>query len=304
MTHQTHSCPPPVDSLSAISDATSSTQPAPTKPPRVRRSRSEEAEIVRAKKTARALSPLLAGIAKADAHAKEVRIDKTWVERYASLTSAAERSADGRAVRRADLKAATNLERETARQLAARLIDVRHRIATHHKDNLAAQQAFGRGARIEAPRTGPLIGLAGAFVAAIRGEFQQVARDAGITDPMARTIEDLRGKLSDADMGQHGVITVNVDGTLDRRALFQVLRSMSEFSVRVVKNVFGAGSHELQALSDPRPLTRNRKAQPAAAARRREQRRAVQKRKLGLIEAAKQPRTGAKRRGKTAKRKK
>ena len=68
-------------------------------------------------------------------------------------------------------------------------------------------------------------------------------------------VQSLRDGLSSADMGQHGIVTSNVDGTMQRAALFAVLRSMSAFAARVVANVFGKTSSQMLSLSDPRPLT-------------------------------------------------
>ena len=251
--------PPPV---SPPTPATSAKAPAN------RRSRSEEANIVRAKNTLRALTTMpaiLAGVAKKDANAKNVRIDQGWVTQYASVISGCESSSAGRAVGRADLKQATASERASGAQLATILKDVREVVATHNPDDTNAQKTFGRGTQIEASRTGPTIALADTFLAAWNGNWKQVAADSGVTQATMDQMKALRDSLSGADMGQHGVVTANSDGTLQRAALFTVLRSMSTFATRVVDNVFGKTSSEAKALTDTRPLTRAGAAKKAAA---------------------------------------
>jgi hypothetical protein len=237
---------------------------SPARPPRNRRSRTEEAEIVRAKKTALALPQLLAGIAAYDANAAKVRIDQAWLDQYESTIAAAEAAADGRAIARVDLRAATAEERSSATKLAKLLIDVRDRVATHGPDDVNAQKAYGRGAKISPKSTGATLALAGSFLQAWDGKWKTNAADAGVTQAAIDEIRSLRDSLSSADMGQHGIVSANTDGTLQRGALFAVLRSMSAFAVRVVKNVFGGMSSQTLSLSDPRPLTNRGAARKAA----------------------------------------
>jgi hypothetical protein len=161
------------------------------------------------------------------------------------------------------MKAATAQERKSAAELAALLVDVRDRIATHTPDDVSAQQAYGRGSSINAKSTGALIGVAGSFLLAFDGQWKKVATDAGVTSATMGQIQSLRDSLSSADMGQHGIITANADGTMQRAALFTVLRSMSTFAVKVVNNVFGKTSSQALSLSDPRPLTNRAAARKA-----------------------------------------
>jgi hypothetical protein len=86
---------------------------------------------------------------------------------------------------------------------------------------------------------------------------------AGVTQATMDEIAALRASLSTADMGQHGVLTANADGTLQRAALFKVLRSMSAYAAKVVGNVYGLASSQLRSLSDPRPLTNRAAARKA-----------------------------------------
>lgn len=271
----------------ATPPAQASTQSPPatpaTKPEKNRRSRAEEAEIVRAKKTLAALPPLLAGIAAKDAHAAKTRINKAWVARYASIIASAEAAADGRSIARADLRKATTAERQSATKLAALLVDVRERVATHSPDDASAQQAYGRGTTLNPRRTGPTLALAGAVLQAWSGQWKQVAQDAGVTPATISEIQSLRDSLSSADTGQMGVIAQNVDGTIQRAALFSTLRTLSTFAVRVVQNVFGKTSRQVQSLSDPRPLT-NRAAG----------RKAATKVKKAAVKAAKKAKKAAK----------
>jgi hypothetical protein len=231
---------------------------AAAKASRNRRSRSEEAEIVRAKKTLAALSAqpsILKGIAAKDANAAKVRIDKSWLNEYSALISQAEEASDGRAVAKVDLKKATAQERAQATQLATLLTDVRDQVATHFPDDAETQQAYGRGVKVNPKVTGATIALAGAFLSAWDGDWKQPAEDAGVTQATMDQIQSLRNSLSAADMGQQGVITENVDGTITRSALFAALRSMNTYAVKVVTAVFGKTSSQVLALSDPRPLT-------------------------------------------------
>jgi hypothetical protein len=246
--------------------ATPSPKPA-AKAARNRRSRSEEAEIVRAKKTFTALSTvpsILKGIALKDAHAAKVRIDKVWVGEYSALISQAETASDGRAVAKVDLKKATAQERTQATQLATLLTDVRDQISTHFPDDAQTQEAYGRGVKVSPKATGATIALAGSFLSAWDGEWKQPAESAGVTQATMDQIQSLRNSLSAADMGQQGVITGNVDGTLTRSALFVALRQQSAFAVRVVGAVFGKTSSQALALSDPRPLTKRDAVRKAA----------------------------------------
>jgi hypothetical protein len=236
--------------------AASPVLPTSAKVAKNRRSRSEEAEIVRAKKTLAALPPLLAGIAAKDAHAAKVRIDAAWVTQYGNIITSAEAASDGRAVARADLRKATTAERQTATKLGALLADVRDLVATHNPTDDNAQRAYGRGALLEATRTGPTLALAGSVLQAWNGQWKQVGKDAGVTQATMTQIQSLRDSLSSADTGQLGVMTQNVDGTVQRAALFSTLRTMSAFAVNVTKNVFGKTSAQLHSLSDPRPLTK------------------------------------------------
>jgi hypothetical protein len=208
----------------------------------------------------------LAAIAKADKNAKKVRIDRPWVDQFAQVIDAAEHTLAGRAVRITQLKTATKRERETATELAAALTRVRDTIATHHPDNALLQQAFGRGARIDARVTSALIGTAGAVAAAYAAEeWHQAAVDAGITQPTMDALAQLAERLSSADLGQHGVITSGADGTLDRGALLKVLQSLSAHAIAVARSVFGRGAKELAAFADPRPRVGAR-AKPATVA--------------------------------------
>jgi hypothetical protein len=240
---------------------------AAAKAPKNRRSRSEEAEIVRAKKTYTALSTIpsiLKGIAAKDAYAAKVRIDKAWLSEYSALIAQAETAADSRAVAKDDLKKATVQERAQAAQLATLLTDVRDQIATHFPEDVPTQEAYGRGVKVNPKVTGATIALAGSFLSAWDGDWKQPAEDAGVTQATMDQIQSLRNALSAADMGQQGVATTNVDGTLTRAALFVALRSMNTFAVRVVANVFGKTSSQALALSDPRPLTKRDAVRKAA----------------------------------------
>jgi hypothetical protein len=251
--------------MSAVAPLPPSPVPAtPAKPAKNRRSRSEEAEIVRAKKTLAALPPLLAGIAAKDANAAKVRIDAPWVTQYGSIITSAEAAADGRAVARADLRKATATERQSAAQLGVLLADVRDMVVTHNPTDENAQRAYGRGALLEATRTGPTLAMAGAILQAWNGQWKKVGQDSGVTQSTIDQIQALRDSLSSADTGQLGVMTTNVDGTVQRAALFTTLRTMSTFAVSVTKNVFGRGSAQLQSLSDPRPLTKRGAKRKAA----------------------------------------
>jgi hypothetical protein len=238
--------------------------PTPAKPAANRRSRSEEAEIVRAKKTLAALPALLAGIAKKDANAAKVRIDAAWVAQYGSILTSAEAAADGRAVARTDLRKATATERQSSTQLGALLTDVRALVATHNPDDENAQRAYGRGTVLDPRRTGPTLTLAGAVLQAWSGQWKQVGLDSGVTQSTIDQIRSLRDSLSSADTGQLGIMTSNTDGTVQRAALFKTLRTMSTFAVAVVKNVFGKASSQAQSLADPRPLTQRGATRKAA----------------------------------------
>jgi hypothetical protein len=241
----------------ALVTATPSPTPA-AKGSRNRRSRSEEAEIVRAKKTYTALSTIpsiLKGIAAKDANAAKVRIDKAWVSEYASTITQADEASAERSVAKVDLKQATTQERTQATELATLLTDTRQLVSTHFPNDVASQEAYGRGAKINARNTGSTIALAGAFLSAWDGKWKQTAENAGVTQATMDRIQSLRDALSAADMSQQGVISTNVDNTLTRSALFVQLRSMNKFAAQVVGNVFGKASSQALALSDPRPLT-------------------------------------------------
>ena len=230
---------------------------------KARRTKATDANIVRAKTTLAALSPLLPGIAAKDANAAKVRIDQAWLTQYADVIAAAEGAAAGSAVARLDLKTATADERRKGLGLSLLLTDVRDLVATHNPDDLAAQQAYGRGERIDPRRTSMLVSLAGAYLAAWDGKWKQPAVDAGITQATMDQIQALRDGLSSADVQQHGLGTTNADGTVDRAATLAALRQMTAFAVKVVANVFGRGSKELRSLSDPRPLTNRASARKA-----------------------------------------
>jgi hypothetical protein len=251
--------------MTAVAPPTPSpVQPTAAKPAKNRRSRSEEAEIVRAKKTLAALPPLLAGIAAKDANAAKVRIDAAWVAQYGSIITSAEAAADGRAVGRADLRKATAAERQSGATLSAILTDVRGLVTTHNPGDENAQRAYGRGTILDARRTGPTLALAGAVLQAWNGQWKKVGQDSGVTQATINQIQSLRDSLSSADTGQLGVMTTNEDGTVQRAALFTTLRTMSTFAVTVAKNVFGNTSSQLRSLSDPRPLTKRAATRKAA----------------------------------------
>ena len=78
---------------------------------------------------------------------------------------------------------------------------------------------------------------------------------------------------------EHGVITSNADGSVNRAALFQVLRSMNAYAAKVVQNVYGKGSKELRSLSDPRPLTSRGAARKTATKAAKKQKAAAAKAK-------------------------
>jgi hypothetical protein len=237
---------------------------ASAKPSKARRSQAADAEVVRAKLTLAALPPLLAGIATKDKNAAKVRIDKAWVTQYANVIAATEQAEGARAVAKVDLKAATSTERETADDLAVILIDVRELVATHNPDDLAAQQAYGRGEKIDPRRTGATIAVAQGFLQAWSGKWKEPAVDAGVTQATMDQIETLMNELSAADVGQHGVMTTNADGTVGREASLSVLREMNAFAARVVANVFGKASSQALSLADPRPLASRGSVRKAA----------------------------------------
>jgi hypothetical protein len=233
----------------AVSSATNA------KGARARRSLASDAVIVRAKQTLAALPPLLPGIAQKDANAASVRIDEAWVARFGSVIRSAEEATAGSIVAKVDQKAATADERQKGLQLSLLLTDTRDLVATHNPDDLAAQQAYGRGEKIDPRRTTALATLAGAYLAAWDGKWKEPAVDAGVTQATMDQIQSLRDALSSAILAQHGVVTTNEDGTVNRAAALAVVREMTAFAVKVVTNVFGRGSSQARSLSDTRPLT-------------------------------------------------
>jgi hypothetical protein len=231
---------------------------------RARRSVASNAILARAKQTAAALPPLLAGIAAKDAHAASIRIDEAWVAHFESVITSAEEATAGSLVAKVDQKAATAGEKQKGLQLSLLLTDTRDLVATHNPDDLAAQQAYGRGEKIDPRRTSALATLAGAYLAAWDGKWKEPAVDAGVTQATIDQIQSLRDGLSSAILAQHGVVTTNEDGTVNRAAALAVVREMTTFAVKVVANVFGRGSSELRSLSDTRPLTNRAAARKAA----------------------------------------
>jgi DNA-binding protein HU-beta len=252
-----------------MTNSNASQIPAPlaatnSKPSKARRSLALDAVIVRARQTLAALPALLAGIAAKDAHAAKVRIDDSWVSDYASVLATAEEASAGGSVARVDQKAATAEERQKGLELSLLLTDTRDVVATHNPDDLAAQQAYGRGEKIDPRRTSLLVNIAGAYLAAWDGKWKTPAVDAGVTQATMDKIQSLRDALSSADLAQHEVTLTNEDGTVNRAAALSLLRQMTAFAVKVVTNVFGRGSKQLRSLADPRPLTNRASARKAA----------------------------------------
>jgi hypothetical protein len=231
---------------------------------KARRSVASDAIIARAKLTAAALPPLLAGIAAKDANAASVRIDEAWVAHFESVITSAEEATAGSLVAKVDQKAATADEKQKGLQLSLLLTDTRDLVATHNPDDLAAQQAYGRGERIDPRRTSALATLAGAYLAAWDGKWKEPAVDAGVTQATMDQIQSLRDALSSAILAQHGVVTTNEDGTVNRAAALAVVREMTAFAVKVVANVFGRASSQARSLSDTRPLTNRASARKAS----------------------------------------
>lgn len=247
-----------------MTNTTSPTPSASVKHSKARRTRAADADVERAKLTLAALPPLLAGIATKDKNAAKVRIDKAWVTQYANVIAATEQAEGGRTVATVAQKAATSTERETADDLAVILIDVRELVATHNPDDLAAQQAYGRGEKIDPRRTSATIAVAQGFLQAWSGKWKEPATDAGVTQATMDQIETLMNELSAANVGQHDVMTTNADSTVEREAALSVLREMNVFAARVVANVFGKSSSQAASLSNPRPLTNRGAARKAA----------------------------------------
>jgi hypothetical protein len=250
-----------------MSNTTATQPPAPAGAPKTakaRRSSAADAIVVRAKTTLAALPPLLAGIAAKDARAAKVRIDAAWVARYADVIASAEDAAAVGAVAKVDKKAATAEERQKGLELSLLLTDTRALVATHNPDDLAAQQAYGRGETIDPRRTSGLVAVAGAYLAAWDGKWKQPAVDAGVTQATMDQLKTLRDGLSSADLGQHQVLTTSADGAVERAAAVAVLREMTAFATKVVANVFGRASSELRSIADPRPLTNRASARKAA----------------------------------------
>lgn len=255
---------------------------------RVSRSKSTEATIVRAKAIAVALPPLLAGIAEADAHAASVRIDQAWVDDFKALISSAEQTADAQPVRAAQRMGATQDERSTGDQLAAALVALRDRIATHHTDDLGLQRAFGRGLQIEGGRTGVVLAAAGAAAQAWT-DHQDEAEAAGVTQAQIDRIASLRSALSSADVAQGRASTTRRDGTVDKKAQLALVGERSTYAVRVVGNVFGKASAEARSVADPRAKTGTGVKKASAKATRAATKQAVAQRKKQLAAKSAKP---------------
>jgi len=260
---------------------------------RVSRSKSTEATIVRAKAVAVALPPLLAGIAEADADAASVRIDQAWVDDFNALISSAEQTADAQPVRAAKRMGATQDERSTGDRLAAALIALRDRIATHHTDDVGLQRAFGRGLQIEGGRTGAVIAAAGA-VAQAWTEHRDEAAAAGVTQAQIDGIASLRSALSSADVAQRQASTSRRDGTVDKTAQLALVAERSAYAVRVVGNVFGKASAEARSVADPRAKTGTGVKKATAKAARAATKQAVAQRKKLLAARSAKPAAKAK----------
>jgi hypothetical protein len=226
-----------------------------TKSSKARRTRAGEADIARAIIVLAALPSLLPGIAAKDKGAAKVRIDKAWVTQYANVLAAAQTAEGQRNVATVEQKAATADEKQKGLQLSLILTDVRDLVATHNPDDLAAQQAYGRGEQIDPRRIHALATIAGAYLAAWDGKWKTPAVDAGVTQATMSQIQSLRDALAASYAGQHQVIATSEEGTSDRVATLAGLRQLTAFAVKVVTNVFGRGSSQLRSLSDPRPLT-------------------------------------------------
>jgi hypothetical protein len=251
-----------------MSNTTSQMPTSPQTPaartPKARRSVAIDAVVVRAQQTLAALPALLPAIAAKDAKAAKVRIDQAWVDQYAELIATASSAEGERVVATVDQKAATAAERQKGLELSLLLTDLRDLVATHNPDDLAAQQAYGRGEVIDPRRTSALVTIAGAYLAAWDGKWKEPAVDAGVTQATIDKIQTLRDSLGSADVAQHTVMTTNSSKTVARAAAITAVRQMTAFAVKVVTNVFGKGSPELVSVSDPRPLTNRASARKAA----------------------------------------
>jgi hypothetical protein len=237
----------------------------PSKASRAQRSQTLDAAIARAHSVATALAPLLAGIAKADAKAKKPRIDAAWVANLEGVITAAETAQGERQTARVEQMEATVAEHAVAEKLAALLIQVRDLVATHNPDDLAAQQAYGRGEKIDAKRIAGTLEIAQEFIAAYAGKWKEAAVDAGVGADTMGEITTLAGTLAKATVSRLSTKTTGARKTLSRGAAVKALRTMCAFAVRVVASVYGKGSDELATLADPRPLRGRGAARTKAA---------------------------------------
>jgi hypothetical protein len=232
----------------------STTTAAARKASRAQRSQTLDAAIARAQGVATALGPLLGGIAKADAQAKKVRIDAAWVANLESVIAAAESAQGERKTATVEQKAATAAEHEAAAKLVTLLIQVRDLVATHNPDDLAAQQAYGRGEKIDARHIAGALEVAREVVAAYAGKWKQPAVDAGITAATIAQIVSLTSTLAKAAVSQRAEKATGSQKALSRASALKALRELCAFAVRVVASVYGKASPQLATLADPRPL--------------------------------------------------
>jgi hypothetical protein len=252
-------------SPASASSASTPATPAAPKTRRAQRSQALDGAIARARIIATALGPLLPGIAEADAEAAKVRIDASWVGNLVGVIASAEAAQGERVTAIVGQKAATTAEHQAAAKLVELLTAVRELVATHNPDDLAAQQAYGRGEKIDAKHVAGALEIGRAFVAAYGGEWKEAAVDAGVTDATMAEIATLTSSLATAAVSQHAAQTAGSQKTLSRAAAVKALRSLCAFAVRVVKGVYGKGSPQLATLADPRPRQARGAARKLAA---------------------------------------
>jgi hypothetical protein len=228
--------------------------PHAAKPARHRRSETTASLVARAQTIAAALPALLSGVAKADAGAAHVRINAAWVSNLTTTIAAAQAAQGNRSTVVVGKGVATSNEVLAATSLESVLAKVRTLVETHNPADIAAQRAYGRGAKLNPRDIGGTLEAAQGFVAAWNGDFKQPAVNAGVTQATIDQISALATALAQAKVSHAAAATKASQETLNRRAAVEALQTQCAFATRVVTDVFGKGSPEVATLADPRPM--------------------------------------------------